>query len=129
MSTMIDIQELTIRLADAKDHSALKRLAQRDSATTPRRSSPRRGQRARTCIAATSLADGRVIADPFRHSAGAAQLLVERARQIETIASTMTTAPRGSEVTPTAARAGGSLGKEARVDLVELREVSRSAVV
>ena len=111
MSTMVDIQEMTIRLADADDSRALKRLAELDSATIP--AAPLLVAVAGDdLIAATSLADGRVIADPFRRSAGAAQLLVERARQIETIASTMTTAPRGSEVTPTAARAGRSLAKK-----------------
>ena len=110
MSTMIDIQELTIRLAEAQDHHALTRLAQRDSARLP--AAPLLIAAAGDeLIAATSLADGSVLADPFRHSAGAAQLLVERARQIATTASTMTKAPRGRKVTPMAARAGGSPSK------------------
>ena len=111
MTAMIDIQELTIRLADAQDHQALRRLAQRDSATVP--AAPLLIAAAGSeLIAATSLADGSVVADPFRHSAGAARLLVERARQIATTASTMTQAPRGRNVTPMAARAGGSPAKK-----------------
>ena len=82
MSTMIDIQELTIRLADAEDRKALKRLAQRDSATVP--AAPLLVAAAGTdLIAAASLTDGRLIADPFRRSASAAKLLVERAKLLD----------------------------------------------
>ena len=115
MITLIDIQDLTIRLADAKDAGALRRLAERDSTVIP--ASPVLVAATGTeLIAAASLADGRVIADPFRHSAGAAGLLVERLRQIAksqtaTTASTITKAPRGRNVTPIAARAGGSPSK------------------
>ena len=82
MSTMIDIQEMTIRLADAEDHTALERLAQRDSATVP--AAPLLvAASGDDLIAAASLADGRLIADPFRRSAGAAKLLVERAKLLD----------------------------------------------
>ena len=117
MTTMIDIQDLTIRVAGAADRSSLKRLAERDSATVP--ASPLLvAATGEELIAAASLSDGQVIADPFRHSAGAAQLLVERIRQIAksqtaTTASTITNAPRGRNVTPIAARAGGSPSKNA----------------
>ena len=110
MTGLIDIQELTIRLADADDERALQRLAERDSATVPAAPLLVAAMGAHL-IAATSLADGRVIADPFRHSAGAADLLVERVRQIATTASAITRAPRGKKVTPMAARAGGSPSK------------------
>jgi hypothetical protein len=115
MTGLIDIQELTIRLAEADDQGALKRLAERDSSTVP--AGPVLVAESDTdLIAAASMTDGRVIADPFRHSAGAADLLVERLRQIEasqtaTMASTMTSAPRGRNVTPMAPRAGGSPSK------------------
>ena len=115
MSEMIDIQDLTIRLAEAEDHTALRRLAERDSATVP--ASPLLvAATGDELLAAASLADGGVIADPFRHSGGAATLLVERIRQIAksqtaTTASTITKAPRGRNVTPIAARAGGSPSK------------------
>lgn len=117
MTAMIDIQDLTIRLAAAEDSGALRRLAERDSATVP--ASPLLvAATDEELIAAASLADGHVIADPFRHSAGAAKLLVERIRQIAksqtaTTASTITKAPRGRNVTPIAARAGGSSSKNA----------------
>ena len=115
MTGLIDIQELTIRLAETADDRALTRLAQRDSATVP--ATPLLvAAVGDDLLAAASLTDGRVIADPFRHSAGAANLLAERIRQIEasqtaTMASTMTKAPRGRNVTPIAARAGGSPSK------------------
>ena len=111
MEAMVDIQALIIRLAEAADSAALKRLAQRDSATVP--AYPLLvAAVGDDLIAAASLADGDVIADPFRHSAGAAELLAERTRQIATTASTMTKAPRGRKVTPIATRAGGSLSKK-----------------
>lgn len=111
MDTLIDIQTLTIRLADANDRKALVRLAQRDSNLVP--SGPLLVAIAGDdLIAAASVTDGQAIADPFRHSAGAAQLLAERVRQTATTASTMTKAPRGRNVTPIAARAGSSPSKQ-----------------
>lgn len=83
MDELIDIQALTIRLAAADDGDALKRLAERDSSVVP--AAPVLIAAAgETLVAATSLADGRLIADPFRHSAGAARLLMERVNLLET---------------------------------------------
>jgi hypothetical protein len=72
---------ITIRDARVDDAEALRRLAQRDSASVP-------DGRLLVAIAdgelraAVSIADGEGIADPFHPSAGLARLLCERAAQL-----------------------------------------------
>lgn len=73
---------VTLRRGRAEDAAALARIAELDSATVP--AEPvlvaEDGGRLRAAI---SLADGRVIADPFHPTAALVELLRARARQIE----------------------------------------------
>ena len=75
--------QVTLRLARAEDHLTLIRLAQLDSAeplTLPVILAESCGKP----IAAASLQDRRVVADPFEPTAGAVELLLVRVRQIQT---------------------------------------------
>jgi hypothetical protein len=72
---------VTVRLAVADDARALTRLAELDSASRP--ADPLLiGERAGQPIAALSLADGTIVADPFVASADVVALLRLRARQL-----------------------------------------------
>lgn len=72
---------LTVRLSCARDWPALRVLAQLDSTPTP--AAPLLlGERAGRLVAALSLEDGTVIADPFQRSADVVALLELRARQL-----------------------------------------------
>ena len=75
--------QLTIRTLDRDDEEALRRLAGRDSATSP--SLPALGAELDgELVAALSLSDpsGRPLADPFVATAGAVELLRMRAAQL-----------------------------------------------
>jgi hypothetical protein len=74
---------MTIRNATVSDHRALDRLAQLDSSVVPYEPvivAEENGD----LVAAMSLHDGAVIADPFTRSADAVALLHRRARQFQT---------------------------------------------
>ena len=72
----------TLRFATADDAVALDRLAQLDSAEIP--ASPQLvAVEDGAVIAALSARDGHVVADPFRRTADAVQLLRRRARQLD----------------------------------------------
>ena len=74
-------QGLTLRLATAADGSALARLA--DLEQTARPTDPvLLGEVMQRPVAALSLSDGRVIADPFTPTAELIELMRLRARQI-----------------------------------------------
>lgn len=74
-------EPLTVRLASPGDWPALRVLAELDSARTP--AAPLLvGERAGRLVAALSLNDGAVIADPFQRSADVVALLELRARQL-----------------------------------------------
>jgi hypothetical protein len=79
---MIDTQDLTIRMAGPDDERAVIRLGQRDSGWPP--PAPLMlGFAGDRLLAAISLADGRVIADPFEKTAFVVEMLRARAGQIE----------------------------------------------
>jgi hypothetical protein len=72
---------VTVRLATANDGPALVRVADLDSALMP--STPLLvGERGERVVAAVSLRDGAVIADPFAPTADVVALLRLRARQM-----------------------------------------------
>jgi hypothetical protein len=65
---------ITLRLAEQTDDGALRRLAERDSATVP--PGPHLlAIRDGDLEAAISLSTGEIVADPFRHTAEARELL------------------------------------------------------
>lgn len=72
---------VVIRLAVAADEEALRHLAQLDSAR-PLAGQKLLAEHAGSLVAAVSLADGTAIADPFRTTADAVQLLRLRAQQL-----------------------------------------------
>jgi hypothetical protein len=72
---------IEVRLATANDGEALERLAALDSADPPR-GSTLVGELLQRPVAALSLSDGRVIADPFVETADVVALLRLRARQL-----------------------------------------------
>jgi hypothetical protein len=72
---------IAVRLATANDREALERLAALDS-TEPPRGSTLVGELLQRPVAALSLSDGRVIADPFVATADIVALLRFRARQL-----------------------------------------------
>jgi hypothetical protein len=74
-------QPLTIRLASPGDATALRSLAELDSAS-PLAGRVLLAELDGQPVAAVSLASGSTIADPFRHSADAARMLKVRRRQI-----------------------------------------------
>jgi hypothetical protein len=75
------VTELTLRTCGEADAAALRRLAERDSASVPA-GTLLAAEAGGELIAAISLGSGRVIADPFRHSADAVELLRRRRAQI-----------------------------------------------
>jgi hypothetical protein len=76
-----DGEPITIRPLTPGDGTALAGLAQRDSRRTP--PEPLLGAEADgALVAAISIADGRVVADPFRPTADAVELLRLRARHL-----------------------------------------------
>jgi hypothetical protein len=72
---------IAVRLATANDREALERLAALDSAEPPR-GSALVGELLQRPVAALSLNDGRVIADPFVETTDIVALLRLRARQL-----------------------------------------------
>ncbi len=72
---------IAVRLATANDREALERLAVLDS-TEPPRGSTLLGELLQRPVAALSLSDRRVIADPFVATADVVALLRLRARQL-----------------------------------------------
>jgi hypothetical protein len=82
MTQLIDTQ-LTLRIARPEDDRALTRLAQRDSGRPP--AGPLLlGFAGDRLVAAISLADGHLIADPFEPTAAIADVLRARAVQLQT---------------------------------------------
>ena len=73
--------ELTIRTATHADQAALARLAALDSAA-PLRGDVLLAETRGHPVAALSSTDGRAVADPFLHSAGAVALLRAHAEQL-----------------------------------------------
>ena len=74
-------EPVTVRLAAPDDATALERLAQLDSATLP--AAPLLiGERAEHPVAALSLSDGAIVADPFVPTADVVALLRLRANQL-----------------------------------------------
>jgi hypothetical protein len=74
-------QGLTLRLATAADHGALARLAELEE--SPRPAGPiLLGELMQRPVAALSLCDGSVIADPFTATADVVELMRMRARQL-----------------------------------------------
>ena len=69
---------VTVRLADERDDSALRRLAVRDGAAELR-DPILVAEAGGRMLAARSLADGRAVADPISHTAQLAELLALRA--------------------------------------------------
>lgn len=85
MATVTDINTrrwsaLTIRMAVAADGVELRRLAYLDSAL-PLGGAKLVAELGGEIVAAVALDDGRVIADPFRHTADIVELLRVRAEQ------------------------------------------------
>jgi hypothetical protein len=72
---------LVLRLATHADRRSIERLAQLDS-TLPPGGQLLIGELQGSIVAAVSLSDGRVIADPFVASRGILELLALRARQL-----------------------------------------------
>jgi len=89
MNTMI--HDLVLRAERPSDETVLRRLAALDS-TRPLRGRSLVAELDGTPVAALDLTDGRVIADPFRHTADAVALLRLRAAR-QTV---VTAAPRRS---------------------------------
>jgi hypothetical protein len=80
-ATPISWQGLTLRLATTADRPALSRLAELDQASRP--AEPvLLGVVSQRPIAALSLSDGSVVADPFAPTAELVELLRLRARQL-----------------------------------------------
>jgi hypothetical protein len=81
MHQLIDIEDLTIRLARAADQGVVVRLAQRDSRRPP--AYPLLlGFSGDRLMAAQSLADGQLVADPFEPTDGIVEVLGARAEQL-----------------------------------------------
>lgn len=76
---MTSTDALTIRRAGARDAAAVDRLAALDSSRAPRGELLVAELDGRA-VAALSLADGHVVADPFAHTADVVELLRVRAR-------------------------------------------------
>lgn len=74
-------QGLTLRLATSADGSALARLAELEQAAAPQEP-VLLGEVMQRPVAALSLRDGRVVADPFTPTAELVELMRLRARQI-----------------------------------------------
>jgi len=74
-------QGLTLRLATSADRSTLARLAELEQTTSPQEPILL-GEVMERTVAALSLRDGRVIADPFMPTAELVELMRLRARQI-----------------------------------------------
>lgn len=74
-ATLQDESALTIRRLDGPDAAALERLAQRDSAETPAGTVYAAVGADGSLLAAISLETGELVADPFAHTASAANLL------------------------------------------------------
>jgi hypothetical protein len=74
-------QGLTLRLATSADRSALARLAELEQTASPQEPILL-GEVMERTVAALSLRDGRVIADPFMPTAELVELMRLRARQI-----------------------------------------------
>ncbi|HEY1776942.1 MAG TPA: hypothetical protein VGG41_12345 [Solirubrobacteraceae bacterium] len=74
-------QGLTLRLATSADRSALARLAELEQAASPQEP-VLLGEVMQRPVAALSLRDGRVVADPFMPTAELVELMRLRARQI-----------------------------------------------
>jgi hypothetical protein len=72
---------VTLRLAGPDDARALRWLAELDSAP-PLPEPALIGEAAGRLVAALSLADGRVIANPYEHTVAVVELLRARARQL-----------------------------------------------
>jgi hypothetical protein len=89
-----DQTALTIRRLDGGDAAALERLAQRDSAETPAGTVYAAAAPDGSLLAAISLETGRLVADPFVPTSGAAKLLRVWAREV------------GGRARPERARAG-----------------------
>jgi hypothetical protein len=75
------VTELTLRTCGEADAPGLRRLAERDSASVPS-GTLLAADAGGELIAAISLGSGRVIADPFRPTADAVELLRRRRAQI-----------------------------------------------
>jgi hypothetical protein len=74
--------DVILRIAEARDRDALRRLAQRDSADVP--VAPQLvAEVGGELVAAVSLADGGRIADPLRPTAALLDLLTLRARDLD----------------------------------------------
>jgi hypothetical protein len=82
MPQMIDIQDLKIRTATAADERALIRLGQRDG-QWPHPAPFLLGFAGDSLLAAISLADGRVIADPFERTDFLVDMLRTRAASLD----------------------------------------------
>ena len=78
-----DQSALTIRRLGGADAADLERLAQRDSAESPAGTVYGAVGPDGSLLAAISLETGRLVADPFRHTAGAANLLRVWAGQLD----------------------------------------------
>lgn len=76
-----DAEPVVVRLLGAGDATALARLAGADSAATPA-GEMLGAELGGRLVAALSLREGTVIADPFRPTAAAVELLRTRARQL-----------------------------------------------
>jgi len=81
-STVTGIDAIVIRTATASDRPALERLAELDSSESLA-GEALIAERAGGAVAALSLAEGRVIADPFVATAQIVQLLRVRAQQLD----------------------------------------------
>jgi hypothetical protein len=82
MPQMIDTQELTLRMASPADERAVIRLGQLDSGWPP--PAPLLlGFAGDRLLAAISLSDGEVIADPFENTAFLVDMLRSRASQLD----------------------------------------------
>jgi len=73
---------LTVRLATSADRPALERLAALDGAETPPSGPVLIGSMMARPVAALSLSDGHVVADPFAPTCELVELLRLRARQL-----------------------------------------------
>jgi hypothetical protein len=75
-------ESVTLRFGGAGDEAALARVAHLDSAMPPAQP-VLLAEVGREVVAALSLADGSVVADPFRPSTNIVELLRARARQLD----------------------------------------------
>jgi hypothetical protein len=77
----VPMTDLTVRFATAADDAAVTALARLDSAQ-PLTGAALVAESGGRLVAATSLTDGRVVADPFLRTAAVVELLRVRARQV-----------------------------------------------